>query len=40
MGDNLRQFKKINTMANKKSNDRGKKEQEEMNKKTKQQKLG
>jgi len=39
MGDNARQFKKINQMAKKRINDRGKKEQEEMNNKTTQQRL-
>lgn len=37
--DNLKQFKKINSLANKKANDRGKKEQEEINNRTRQQKL-
>lgn len=39
MGDNMKQFKKINTLAKQKANERGKKEQIEQNKQTKQQKL-
>ena len=39
MNSSDRQFKKINAYARKKSNDRGKKEQEEINKQTKQAEL-
>jgi hypothetical protein len=39
MIDNAKVFKKINQLARKKINTRGKKEQEELNNQTKQQKL-
>ena len=39
MAENVRQFKKINANARKKTNERGKKEREEINKHTTQQKL-
>ncbi|MDO8517461.1 MAG: hypothetical protein Q7S33_05045 [Nanoarchaeota archaeon] len=39
MADSAKQFKKINAQARSKTNARGKKEQEELNKKTKQQEL-
>jgi hypothetical protein len=39
MMDSAKQFKKINTLAKKKTNERGKSEQEELNKQTTQQKL-